>query len=59
MENKKARDIGLCRPQPDNHVAWSRFVPGPYYYHYTTKLRKSQLYVGVTYPHFFWGLEYG
>ena len=26
-ENKKARDIGLCEPQPDNHVAWSHFVP--------------------------------
>ena len=33
----KARDIGLCEPQPDNHVAWSHFVPGNYLY-YTIKI---------------------
>ena len=27
MENKKARDIGLCEPRTCNHVAWSYFVP--------------------------------
>ena len=45
----KARDIGLCEPQPDNHVAWSRFVPGNYLY-YTTGICKCQTkFVNVRY----------